>query len=356
MIKVARVDDPAALPAVGVSLLLALAGCGPGSKHEPPVSELALDSANMQITELERLLWPKGSEHWRPPTEQQQAALDELVTLLFGHARRGRMSKRQRRHASRLAIVAGLELHTIALDHDGRVEQLWVLIEPLDDRRGRGSYLFRLGALGPGEPSRPKTEYLLQAPHSRHDLHTGSIALSLFAEADARPARALFVNSVHRYAQADGTRGKREPARANPADPAHREDHPLARVTALVLQAHDLALVQLHGFERDELANDPEIIVSSGRAQPTRADSGTLVRLRAQFPALEVAQFGVDTDRLGATTNVQGLAARTARRCFVHIEASEAVRKDLRNDRDARRRFAAALFGGSAGELRGGCR
>lgn len=353
MSKVARVDDPAALPAVGVSLLLALAGCGPGSKHEPPASELALDSANMQITELERLLWPKQSEHWRAPSEQQQDALDELVTLLIGHARRGQMSKRQRRHVTKLAIVAGLELHTIALDHDGRVEQLWVLIEPLDDRRGRGSYLFRLGAI---EPSRPNTEYLLQAPHSRHDLHTGNIALSLFAEADTRPARALFVNSVHRYAQADGTRGKREPARANPADPAHRDDHPLARATARVLKAHDLALVQLHGFERDELANDPEIIVSSGRAQPSTADSGTLVRLRAEFPALEVAQFGVDTDRLGATTNVQGQAARTARRCFVHIEASEAVRETLRSDRDARRRFAAALFGGSVRELRGGCR
>jgi hypothetical protein len=353
MSKDERADDSAALPVMGVTLLLALTACGPGSKHESPVSELALYSANMQITELELLLWPKRSEHWRPPSEQQQAALDDLVTVMLGHARRGRMSKRQRRHVTKLAIVAGLELHTIALEHDGEVEHLWVLIEPLEDRRGLGSYLFRLGAI---EPKEPNTEYLIQAPHSRHDKHTGNIALSMFAEADGRPARALFVNSVHRYAQADGTRGKREPARANPADPAHREDHPFSRATARVLQAHDLALVQLHGFERDEQANDPEIIVSSGRVQPTTADSGTLVRLRAAFPELVVAQFGVDTDRLGATTNVQGQAARTSHRCFVHIEAGEAVRETLRSDRDARRRFAAALFGGSAGELRGGCR
>lgn len=359
MSKDARADDPASLPVVGVTLLLALATCGPGTTHEPPVSELALDSANMQITELELLLWPKQSEHWRPPSEQQQAALDDLVTVMLGHARRGRMSKRQRRHVTKLAIVAGLELHTVALEHDGQIEHLWVLVEPLDDRRGRGSYLFRLGPLEPkqpGEPKPPSTEYLIQAPHSRHDKHTGNIALSLFAEADGRPARALFVNSVHRYAQADGTRGKREPARANPADPTHREDHPFSRVTTRVLRAHDLALVQLHGFERDEQANDPEIIVSSGRMQPTTADSGTLVRLRTAFPELSVAQFGIDTDRLGATTNVQGQAARTAHRCFVHIEAGEAVRENLRSDRDARRRFAAALFGGSAGELRGGCR
>lgn len=345
--------DAVVFPTVGVTLLLALAACGPGSKHEPPASELAEATANMQLTELEQLLWPKKSEHWWPPSEQQQAALDELVTVLLGHARRGRMSKRQRRHVTKLAIVAGLELHTIALEHDGRVEPLWALIEALEPRRGRGSYVFRLG---PIEPRRPSTEYLLQAPHSRHDKHTGTIALSLFAEADGRPARALFVNSVHRYAQADGTRGKREPARANPADPAHREDHPFARATARVLKAYDLAIVQLHGFERDEQANDPEIIVSSGRLQPTTADSGTLVRLRQMFPELAVAQFGVDTDRLGATTNVQGQAARTLRRCFVHIEAGEAVRENLRNDRDARRRFAAALLGGSVRELRGGCR
>lgn len=337
----------------GVALVLALAACAPGCKNEPPVSKLVLDSANMQITDLERLLWPKRSEHWRAPTEQQQAALDELVTQLLGHARRGQMNKRQRRQVTKLAITAGLELHTIALDHDGRVEQLWVLLEPLDDRRGLGSYLFRLG---PIESDGPSTEYLLQAPHARHDKHTGIIALSLFVEADGRAARALFVNSVHRYAQADGTRGKREPSRANPADPAHREDHPLARATASVLQAHDLALVQLHGFERVGQADDPQIIVSSGRMQPTTADTGTLVRLRAEFPELQVAQFGVDTDRLGATTNVQGEAARTSHRCFVHIEADEAVRETLRNDRDARRRFAAALFGGSVGELRGGCR
>jgi hypothetical protein len=353
MSKLARMDDPAALPAVGVTLLLALAVCSPGSNHEPSVSELVLDSASMQIKDLERLLWPKQAEHWRPASEQQQAALDNLVTVLLGHARRGEMSKRQRRRVTKLAIAAGLELHTIALEHDGRVEPLWVLAEPLEDRRGLGSYVFRLG---PIEPDKSSTEYLLQAPHARHDKHTGSIALSLFAEADGRAARALFVNSVHRYAQSDGTRGKRVPARANPADPAHRDDHPLARATARVLEDHKLVLVQLHGFERDEQSGDPQIIVSSGQTQPTRVDSGTLVRLRAAFPELKVAQFGIDTDRLGATTNVQGQAARTSRRCFVHIEADAAVRENLRSDREARRRFAKALFGGSAGELRGGCR
>jgi hypothetical protein len=338
---------------VGVTLLLALAACGPSSQQERPVSEPTFDAARMHITELEALLWPKTPDQWRPPSEHEQLALDDLVTALLGHARRGRMSDRQRRRALELAATAGIELHTVALEHDGRVEALWVLVEPPERRYGLGSYVFRLGPLAPNDP---RTEYVLQAPHSRYDKHTGSIALSLFVEADGRPARALFVNSVHRYAQADGTRGKREPAEANPADAAHGKDHPFARATARALQDHPIALVQLHGFERDTAADDPEIIVSSGRLQPTAAGSGTHDRLRAGFPELEVAHFGVDTTRLGATTNVQGHAARTSRRCFVHIEASEPVRERLRSDREARRIFATAVLGGGAKELRGGCR
>jgi hypothetical protein len=311
---------------VGVTLLLALAACGPGSQQEPLVSEPAYDAARMQLAELEALLWPKTPDQWQPPSPQQQLALDDLVDALLGYAQRGKMSDRQQRRVTRLAA------------------------KPLEQRYGRGSYLFRLG------PLRGRTEYLLQAPHSRYDKHTGIIALSMFVEADGQAPRALFVNSVHRYAQADGTRGKREPARANPADATHREDHPLARATARALQAHPLALVQLHGFERDMAANDPEIIVSSGRPQASAAGSATIDRLRAGFPELRIGHFGVDTSRLGATTNVQGHASRSARRCFVHIEASEAVRDRLRSDRAARRIFSSALFGGSAQELHGGCR
>jgi hypothetical protein len=337
---------------IGAALLLTLASCGPGSQQDRPVSEPTFDAARMQITELEALLWPKAPDQWQPLTEAEQLALEQLVTALLGHAQRGKLSARQLRRMTKLARTAGLELHAIALEHDGRVEPLWVLLEPPERRHGRGSYVFRLGPL---EPEGPPTEYLLQAPHSRYDKHTGIIALTLFVEADGRPPRALFVNSVHRYAQADGTRGKRTPAHANPADASHREDHPLARATARALQEHALALVQLHGFEHDAEAGDPEIIISSGRKQPTTADTGTIDRLRAGFPQLAVGHFGVDVTRLGATTNVQGHAARASRRCFVHVEASETFREQLRSDRETRRIFAIALFGGGAEELHAGC-
>jgi hypothetical protein len=333
--------------------VLALAACHPIVQNERTLGDAALDTSYMQLGELETLLWPKTPEHWRPLSEHQQLALEDLVSALFRYARRGGMTAAQDRRVTALATEVGLELHSVVIQHEGRIEPLWVLVEPQDDRRGRGSYLFRLGEF---EPDGTRVEYLLQAPHSRFDKHTGIIALSWFVEADTRMARALFVNSVHRYAQADGTRGKREPVRDNPADAAHREDHPIARATARVLREQALVVVQLHGFQHRAEAHDPDVIVGSGRQQPTPATGGTLDRLRMEFPELTVAHFGVDTSRLGGTTNVQGHAARHARRCFVHIEASELVREYLRSDRATRRRFAQALFGGRRQEFRRGCR
>jgi hypothetical protein len=340
--------------ALALALPLALAGCGPAPQRERMINDTALETGTMQIADLEQLLWPKRTERWRPLSERQHVALEELVTSLLRHARRGKMSEAQERRVRSLAKTAGVELHEITFEHEGWVEPLWVVVEPIDDRCGRGSYVFRVGELGEGGP---RTEWLLEAPHAGFDKFTGTIALSLFAEADTRPARALFVNSVHRYAQADGSRGKREPAGENPADAAHREDHPLARATARALDDHPLALVQLHGFEQDAASNDPDVIVGSGRHEPSTATLAVLERLRAAFPELRIGHFGIDASKLGATTNVQGHAARDARRCFVHIEASEAVREELRTDRGARRRFAKALFDSRRGELRGGgCR
>jgi hypothetical protein len=354
--KIARLHGPlgSAPGLIGIATLaLGLAACGPGSQRERVIGDTTLDAAYVQVDELEALLWPKTTEHWRPLSERQQLALEDLVTSLLRHAQRGGMNEAQRRRAADLAKTAGMELHTVTLEHEGWVEPVWVLVEPTTDRCGRGSYVFRIGELS---REAPRTEYLLEAPHVRYDRYTGIIALSLFAEADTRPARALFANSIHRYAQADGSRDRRELASENPADATHREDHPLARTTARVLEDHKLALVQLHGFEQDAEANDPDVIIGSGRHEPSSATSGTLDRLRAAFPEFTIGHFGVDTARLGATTNVQARASRDARRCFVHIEASEAVREELRTDREARRRFAKALFDSGRQEFRGGCR
>ncbi|PRQ07696.1 hypothetical protein [Enhygromyxa salina] len=338
-----------------------------GCVHEPPVTASPGARASMEETltveQLDDLLWPKTDDRWEPVTERELVALESLVVMLLERADAGYFGAAKLARAQRLLAETGLELRVVevrldpngALEGESPSESLWVLSEPPGDRRGRGSYVFRVGELEPRR--RGRIEHLLQAPHSRFDKYTGEIALGLFIERDigVQPPRALFVNSTHRYRQFDGTRELLVPPERNPADAAHQADHPLARATALALRNRRLALIQLHGFERDLVNDDPEVIISSGALRPSEASEGVLGRLRAAFPNLQIAHYGVDAARLGAETNVQGQAARTARRCFVHVEMSESLRQQLRTDRAARRRLAAALFGADNQELRHGC-
>jgi hypothetical protein len=335
--------------AICTVLLLSLSACAEGCARQlEPLAELHHPS----VDELELWTWPNQRDRYIPLDEPQLLALEQLVDLLIAEAEAGQLSSAQHRRAARLAAKVGVELRRATLELDGQRVELWVVSEPADDRRGRGSYLIRLGPL----TRTGDLELLLQAPHSRFDRRTGALGLWLLLEGDAGSVRALFLNSAHRYRQLDGRRVQLEPPEANPADAAHNPEHPLARVSARVLEQHDLVLVQLHGFGRSAAAGDPDLIVSSGAELPNHASAATVVRLRAALPEHPCGHHGVDTDRLGAQTNVQGRAARARERCFVHLELSESLRERLLDDRELRRRFATALPDGAAEELRGGCR
>ncbi|MEZ4448034.1 MAG: hypothetical protein R3B09_01060 [Nannocystaceae bacterium] len=109
------------------------------------------------------------------------------------------------------------------------------------------------------------------------------------------------------------------------------------------------------GLDRARARQDhPAAIVSAGEASPSP-------RARALRDALEVAVdapialYPVDTERLGALTNLQGKAVRRQGRgaCFLHVELAPALRRTLRESPAERRRFAAALrLEGSKGEAR----
>src|SRR5690606_13146376 len=259
------------------ALLLALSACVDGCAHEPARVEPLVVLERSTIDELERWTWPAGRDAWRPLAGHQLFALEQLVCLLIAEAERGRLSSVQQRRAARLAALVGVELRRTTIDVDGRGVELWILSEPADDRRGRGSYLIRIGS----RSSKTGAELLLQAPHSRFDRRTGELALRLLVEGDAGSVRAVFLNSAHRYRQLDGSRTRREPPEQNPADAAHNPEHPLARTTAAVLARRELMLVQLHGFAPSAEAGDPELIVSSGALQPSRASVATVTRLQA---------------------------------------------------------------------------
>ncbi len=333
-----------------VALVLALTACAhePIRQRKDPLAEASRPS----IAELERWTWPDGEDGWRPLREHELVALEQLVCLLIAEAESGRPRRAQRRRAATLAALVGVELHRVEVEVAERSVELWVVTEPASDRRGRGSYLIRVGELAPAGG----VELLLQAPHTRFDKRTGAIALRMLLEDDGAAVRAVFINSAHRFRQLDGSRTRRKPAVANPADAAHNPDHPLARTTARVLEQHDVGVVQLHGFSRSAAAGDPDMIISSGTARPSRASEATATRLRAVVPEHPCGHFGVDTDRLGALQNVQGRTARAKGRCFVHIELSDPLRERLLDDRELRRRFSAAVSGGTAREFDDGCR
>ncbi|HVH99633.1 MAG TPA: hypothetical protein VM869_13020 [Enhygromyxa sp.] len=320
------------------ALVLALAACAEGCAHERARVDPLAEVHATNLAELERWAWPDPDDAWRPLAEHQLIALEQLVGLLIAEAERAQLSRAQRRQAASLAALIGMELRHATLAIDGRSVRVWVVSEPADDRRGRGTYVIRLGPLAPAH-----AELLLQAPHDRFDKRTGALALRLLVEGDVSSVRAVFINSAHRYRQLDGSKEPRKPADANPADAAHNPEHPLARTTARALEQRELVLVQLHGFARSAEAGDPDLIVSSGVVQPSRISAAMVERLRTVLPEHPCGHHGIDTERLGGHHNVQGHAARAALRCFVHLELSEELREQLIEDRELRRRFASAL-------------
>lgn len=303
-------------------------------------SDEALDAAG-----VEERLWPRGREQrWREPTAHEIVALEGLIALLMQRAEADRLTRGQRVQALALAELAGLKIAAVEIGG----ARYWLVHEDGPVLVGRGAYLIRRGELASAG------ELLVEAPHSFFDRDSGRIALALFLEAAPEHGlRALFVNTVHRYRRPDG--GKQELGGVDDrADAAHAAQHPLARATVVSLRERPLSVVQIHGFARR--SGDPAAILSSGSATPTGPTRVCAEGLGRVFPEQSVGTYGVDTDRLGATTNSQGHAARELGRCFLHVELSAELRAALVDDGQARARFAEAVFTPMAEQGADGCR
>jgi hypothetical protein len=313
------------------SALIGAAACGSSCEHgaqttsrDPLAESLLLDKA-----EVATRLWPvRARGQWVPLPGDQREALEQLVLMLLEHAESGRLERRERRRARVLADYARVELHAIEV---GEV-RLWMVAEPADGVRGAGAYLIRLG------PAQP---LLISAPHTFHDQGTGDLGLALLLEPNSQPARALFVNTVHRYRQLDGRKIELD---HNPADSAHVEDHPLASTTRRALERLSLSLIQLHGYGRTPGADEPAAILSSGRTTSSTYVRDITRSLRRDLPEFEFGIFGVDVDHLGGTTNRQARAAHELGRCFVHLELARELRDRLLAEPELRERLARALL------------
>jgi hypothetical protein len=212
------------------------------------------------------------------------------------------------------------------------------MVEAGDHRQGRGFYVFSENA--------SERAPIVQVPHSFYDEDTLPIGLAVAS----RGARALFVNTVHRYASgapaAKG--GDASPARgpahldesANSAEAAASSD--LAHQTESVWQVLSECLlarfpastiIQLHGFADKA---DPEhlntaVVVSPSVVKQSETDAVALAaRLGSTLAPLEVRLYPRDTKLLGATKNKQAqLSAAHPPAGFMHIEMSRTLRKRL---------------------------
>jgi hypothetical protein len=227
-------------------------------------------------------------------------------------------------------------------------QKVWALLEEPSRRRGAGAYLIRLG---PPE----KQEILLQAPHADYDLGTGEMAARLFLSPPPGNApRALFLNTMHRYQLQPGQKERRS---GSPADVAHNPNHLYTAATDAALEAGPMLIVQLHGFgsrtddDDTPLPEGTTIVVSAGRDTGSTPRSTAIAdRLKKSFGD-GVRRFPEEAPILGATTNVQGRAARRRPGVdFVHVEIAAPLRKQLREGGAKLNELGAVLFDTEAGK------
>jgi hypothetical protein len=200
-----------------------------------------------------------------------------------------------------------------------------LLREQLRDRRGAGAYVVRTGST---------STLVVQAPHTFYDEGTFPLACDMFQRTQAR---ALFINTTHRYkSAADDRNGE------HPADVAHAPDSIfLAMTEGLVTAIPTVDVIQLHGFQNRETS--ARAVVSAGERRP---GSALVARARTNLEAVvgpRVLAYPEDTNELGATTNVEGMTVRRSGGRFLHVEMDGELRRALVADISLRARALDAL-------------
>ncbi len=309
-----------------VPLTLALAASASlvaaGAKSpEPPAAATSAAAGPALEEELVRAFREQSQGAvWRSPSVGERDALREAMRLLF--AAENPCQEATLQAARPLATAAGFEL----VPSPTTEPALLYVRELQANRRGGGLYVLRCG---------PALPLVVQAPHSFYDTGTGDLARKVFLEGRARAA---FWNTVHRYKSEPG---ERREDRVHPADVAHEPGNLFQAATiGAAAGLRTLRVAQLHGFsERQSIPFD--VVLSSGEA--SRKALPVKTRLA---PLGVIALHGVDTEELGATTNVQGRALnQSLPGQFLHLELSAQARKVLREDASARRRLIDALEG-----------
>jgi hypothetical protein len=212
---------------------------------------------------------------------------------------------------------------------------LWVLRELPDSRRGAGAITLRVGAA---------SAWVVEAPHTFFDVGTLPVAIDAF---DGGRARALLVNTVHRYRARDageqeGSEGAEAPVVVE-SDVAHAPiSFFLAAHEALVASLPGAVTLQLHGF-KDSAAPGALAIVSA--AGTPAAITPFAQRMRGVLGEDAIATYPDQVKVLGGTKNVEAQASSRAGAGFIHVEMARTLRDRLGADAPLRLRLGEAMLG-----------
>lgn len=204
--------------------------------------------------------------------------------------------------------------------------KLWVLHEAPGAERGAGIVVLRAGAAAP---------LMVEAPHTFFDAHTLHIGLAAF---EALRARALLINTVHRYGGTGATKPESGDAAADVAHDS-RSFYQAAH-EGISTALGGLVTVQVHGFRNDQAPGVDAIVSAAGTNAPV---DGLLGSLRGFGEGIVVRHYPSQVRVLGGTTNVQARWSAAAGLPFIHLELSHRLRSRLREDEPLRNRFGAAL-------------
>jgi hypothetical protein len=211
-----------------------------------------------------------------------------------------------------------------------------LLAEEAAQKRGAGVLVLRNGEAQP---------WVLEVPHSFFDEGTLEIGLNAFVW---RRARALLINTVHRYRALATAPLEESPDSdeddASSSDVAHAESSfYLAAHQACVDALGDVGVVQLHGFS-DGSAPKADLVLS---AAGSRADPAPIAQALERAVGIRVAVYPTDIRKLGGTRNVEAHYSISLGRPFLHVEMSKSLRRQLTAEPDKLRRFVDALLGSS---------
>lgn len=201
-----------------------------------------------------------------------------------------------------------------------------------EKRQGRGAYVIRKGST---------SSFVVQAPHTFYDEGTFPIACDLFHRTKAR---ALFINTVHRYKGAPETVNKE-----HPADVAHAPMTLFQAGTEGVIEVlgKSTQVIQVHGFADRKLG--ARAVVSVGEKKAGNPLVAKVAKAVEEVTGPKILKYPEDTKELGATTNVQGAVIRRAGGKFLHIEMDDGLRRELVKDAAFRGKMLDALWGAFSG-------